>query len=1164
MSRRLPLHYSYFKTAYVNQNISNGKTISKLEESGAAQALDFWNRSRAYPAKDIPKDKFMKAFAETKKSMNEITLSGKDVAPWEAKGPLNIPGRTISLAVNPQNSNTLYAGAATGGLWRKYDPTSGGGWERVVTGFPTLGVMAIAIDPNDSLKMFIGTGETYGYQQSAGGYVWRTSRGSYGIGILKTIDGGASWTKSLDWSFDQRRGIQDIKINPLNANTIFAATSEGVYRSYDAGENWTKVLTVEMAEDIIINSNDTSKVLISSGNLGSADAGIYRSADGGDSWDRVNSLPDFSGKTLMDEFKANPDVVFADLCDSLSAIGLYKTTDFGLNWNRVNSVDVASYQGFFAHWVAVHPEDENRIVQAGVQIYKSSNGGTTLSTVTGPHVDHHNFAHDPNNPDILYIACDGGVYRSTNFGSSYTDIGYGLQTSQFYNGFSSSYTDGNFALGGLQDNNTAVFSGGMSWTRVIGGDGSWSAVNANNDDIVYGSSQNGNILRSINGGATFSNATSGLYGDAAFIAPYVISESNPNILYAGRTAVFKTENGGSSWGRASNDLDGNEILSMAISATDPNYVCAGTAPVVTRSHIYKTENGTEWIDVTQDLPDRYPMDIAIDPNDKETIYAVFGGYGTGHIYKSVNGGASWTDITGTLADVPTLSVAIDPLNSDYVYVGSDLGVFVSSDGGAAWNAFNDGLPEATMAMDLNISRANRNLWVATHGNGAYRRPLIYNPEYLISVKPFNVPSSVLVNGELSFSAFVANEGTFDQTENYEIEANLYSPSGENVFTDAQVFCCLGAGESQTINFETTAILSELGDYVFELVGFGNANFPATDTIRQTITTFEAATIVMAEVEKIYKKYEPIGGGSSFNGDDVQRSVSLPFEFEYDGYVYDKAQMSTNGWLEFGTGTNGSERGLSTADQIGNIGANQNGALASTARPTKALGPWWEDLNADQGGVVRYETLGAAPERVFVVQWENMRAYYDASVTTRVNFQVRLYEGSDKIEFIYGDVAEGTFSGADIGAMIGFKDHIGGSYHFYDIPGGGGEEESDIVTDLSPLTDWPGKDSAYVIRTTITGVDDEENQTPSGFVLYQNYPNPFNPATTIKYEIPEAGFVTLKIYDVLGREVAALVNAKQTAGRYETKFDAQELSSGIYIYRIQAGTFTESKKMILLK
>ncbi len=1165
-------------------NFTNQSSPKDNEETGAMEALRFWTNARAYPGKDIPKDKFIKAYLHLKEERKSKNRSGikTETGKWEAMGPLNVPGRTISLAVNPQNSKTLYAGAATGGLWRTYNSSKGGGWHRIETGFPTLGVMAIAIDPTDSNNIFIGTGETYGARQSLGGYVIRTTRGSYGIGILKTTDAGKTWSKSLDWSFNQQRGVEDIAINPKNPNTIFAVTSVGIYRSFDAGVNWQLVKSVEMAEDIIIHPNDTNKVLVSTGNLGSPDAGIYRTTDNGDNWEKLSGIPYYTGKTLMDYCASEPDIVFASVADSLSGKGLYKTTDFGTTWQLLNSLDVPSYQGFFAHWVAVHPNDPKLVIHAGVNLYKSTNGGINFNSIAGPHVDHHNYAHDPNNPNVIFIACDGGVYRSTDFGSHYSNIGYGLQTSQFYNGFSSSYSDSNLAMGGLQDNNTVIFRGDSKWERVIGGDGSWSAINPLNDNQMFGSWQYCNIERSEDRGNSFTDATNGLEGSAAFIAPYVISESTPNILYAGLTRVFKTTDSGNLWTAVSNEFDGNEILSMFVDAHNPNHLIIGTAPINNRAHIFKTTNGGEnWTNITQNLPDRYPMDVTIDPRNSNIYYVVFGGYGTGHVYKSTDAGKSWTNITGNLEDVPTLSIAIDPVNHSYVYVGSDLGVFVSSDGGNSWQDFNTGLPETVMAMDLNISHADRKLWVATHGNGAYKRSLLFQPDFYLSFSVINLTANVLVGSKVNFQALVKNIGKKTQSEDYTLDAVLLSENGTELYRDSQTFCCLAPGEKDTIKFDGEFNFETAGNYLFELIGNGNLQMPWKDTLRFQITAFEMPTIAKAKVSKITKTYEPLTSGTTFTGDDVQKKLNLPFKFKYDNFEYDKVQISTNGWVEFGTGQDGTLRGLSTASQIGNIGANQNGSLASTARPTKVLGPWWEDLNADANGKVRYTTLGTAPNRIFVCQWEHVRAYYDASTTTtRVNFQVRLYEGSNKIEYCYGNVEAGTFSGPDIGAMIGFKDHIGGDYHFFDIASGGAIPASQLITNLSPLTDWPGKNTAYVIDASVTDVNNPETNIPVNFTLFQNYPNPFgtgspshNNSTTIKFLLPQnisttAG-IKLTVYDALGRKVKTLFDRKAAPGFFSVTFSAANLASGVYFYRLQfktknAVSKSVTKKMILIK
>jgi photosystem II stability/assembly factor-like uncharacterized protein len=1137
--------------------------------SGAMKALNFWTRSRAYPQKDIPPSPFFKAF-ERKKHLSKLTFSIDDsVAGWQAMGPDNVPGRMISLAVNPENPNTLYAGSASGGLWRTFDATSGKNWHRVHTGYPVLGVMGISIDHADTNTIYIGTGEVYGYQRSIGGTALRTTRGSYGIGILKTTDGGDTWQKSLDWSYNQQRGVQCLRMNPLNNQSLFAATTEGIYKTTDAGDTWQLVLPVLMGQDILIHHEDTTKVLVSCGNLGSAGSGLYRSLDGGKNWGLVSGIPDFSGKCLLSMYQNDPEVIFASVSDSLQGIGLYKASGFGDSWTQVHSFDVPQYQGWFSHWVAVKPNDINQVVHAGVQIYKSFNGGSSLSKINGPHVDHHNFAIDPSNPNVLYIANDGGVYRSTNFGSSYQNIGYGLQTAQFYNGFSSSYTDSALAMGGLQDNNTVIYYGTKDWQRVIGGDGCWTAINAFNDNILYGEYQYNNMFKSTNRGLTFSSATNGInQGGAAFVAPFVISESNPSILYAGRRAVFKTTNGADSWfpTDGGSSLDGNPVLSMAIAANNPDYVFAGTAPVYAPAGIFRSTDGNTWEDVTGTLPDRYPMDLAVDPSDKNTVYVVFAGFGSGHVFKSDNAGNSWTDITGSLPDVPTLSIAIDPLNSNHIYVGNDLGVYVSEDAGQSWTAFTRDLPESVIAMDLSVSRANRNLRLATHGNGAYQRPLVYKPEEYLDFNLLPFTQTILVGDSLSFTAQITNFGTSAQQDTARMELTIFDDQDVRLYEELQYVTGLESGELVEINFENAFTPQTTGTFAVHFTSYG----VKTESVSQPLEVIAIPSINMATVLKEFRPYEELSDGITLpRGDDVQYRINLPFDFEYDGFFYDKVQVSTNGWMEFGTGQDGTERGLSTADQIGQIGANENGRMASAARPSKALGPWWEDLNADGTGQLSYTFLGSSPDRVFIMQWGNMRAYYSEATTTRVNFQVRLYEGSNTIEYHYGPVTEGTFSGGDLGAMIGFKDHVGGDYHYYDIAAGGTGTAEAIRTDLSPLTDWPGPDSIYVIQTVSTGIAEEVPPVPEKTTLLANYPNPFNPVTNIRYIISATQNVDVSVYNLLGQKVRTLINKPQNPGTYSVLWDGRNdenlpVSSGIYLYVLRTEHDLLSRRMLLLK
>ena len=696
--------------------------------SDAMEALELWTQARAYPYSDIPPDAHYRAYMYSKSRIREFSASILTPPPWQSIGPINFSGRMISIALNPLNPNTVYAGSASGGLWRSYTGGLGGDWQRITTGFPVLGVNAIAIHAADTNIIYIGTGEVYRYLGSTGGIVIRTTRGSYGMGILKTTDGGSIWTKSLDWSYNQQRGDQAIRINPRNPRTVFAATSEGIYKSTDAGVVWDSVLIALMARDIAINPNDTNLILATCGNFASPGAGVYRSQNGGSSFTLVGGLPSFSGMGKLGVYAAKPNVVYLSLSDSTISVGsIWRSSDFGLTWSMINNDGSADVQGWYSRFLAVHPVDSTQIVRGSQSLYKSTNGGVSFTYIAACWADFHDYAQHPTNPNILYLVDDGGVWRSTNFGNSFQSVGLGLLTSQFYNGFSNSGTDSLLALGQVQDHFGWMYTGSTVWSHGGVDEIGWTAINQVNDMIMYaGNRDGGGLYKSTDRGITFFLSSPGFTGTSSWNAPFVLSPSNPNVLYFGRSKIFKSTNAGASWTVTNGnlELDANPALSMAISWTNPDIVFVGTAPRFARPHIFRTTNGgTAWTNVTGSLPDRFPMDLETDPHDTQTVYAAFGGFGTSHLFKSTDAGTNWADITGVLPDVPTTAIAVDPVNSNNVYVGNDIGVYVSTDAGINWMSFNDGLSEAIIVGDLKVSRSNRILRVATHSNGVFERNL---------------------------------------------------------------------------------------------------------------------------------------------------------------------------------------------------------------------------------------------------------------------------------------------------------------------------------------------------------------------------------------------------------------------------------------------------------
>ena len=526
---------------------------ANTRRSGAMEALEFWTASRAYPNDDIPADKYYKAFLSSKRNIKQLPRELASSATWEPIGPTNLHGRSLSVAINPQNKNTVYLGTASGGLWRSHGGGLGGDWEMVDLGFPALGIGAVVFDPVDTNVIYLGTGEVYRYLGATGGLIVRTTRGSYGLGILKSTDGGTTWSKSLDWTYNQQRGVQAMKLNPLNPSTVWAATTEGMYKSTDAGGTWNNVWPVIMATDVVVHLTDTNRVLGAFGNLSSPAGAVYLTTDGGTSWLPVPDLPPYSGKTQLHMYQSNPDRVYASVCDSVTGVGgTWRTTDFGASWTELSNYTtngIYGVQGWYSHYAAVHPTDSSQVFTASVGSSKSTDGGVTFLGTSGLYSDNHGFAIDPTDPDVIYSANDDGIYRSTNFGQSFTDVGTGMQTGQLYKGLASSTTDSNLALVQSQDHIPGyIYTGGLDWAQSAVDEAGWTAIDPSNDDIMYAMNRFGGVLyKSTNRGVSFSGLAS--FAAGAWNTPVVVSPADPLTVIVGTSRIYRSTTGGTAFCR---------------------------------------------------------------------------------------------------------------------------------------------------------------------------------------------------------------------------------------------------------------------------------------------------------------------------------------------------------------------------------------------------------------------------------------------------------------------------------------------------------------------------------------------------------------------------------------------------------------------------------------
>ncbi|MCC7158046.1 MAG: hypothetical protein IT281_00745, partial [Ignavibacteria bacterium] len=387
-------YYFIFYSGNQHVDISNKQNTGEKEKgtSGALQSLQFLTEIRAFPDRDIPQDKFFAAFEHTKNNMQEFPRGdGSSVDSWQTLGPNNIGGRTLSLALHPTDTSIIYMGAASGGLWKSISGGMGAtAWSYIETGYPSLAVSSIIIDSLNPNIIYIGTGENYGTQYSSQGVDIRVTRGMYGIGILKTTNDGTSWTKSLDWTYSSQRGVWKVIFNPKNHNVLYAATSEGIWRSNNAGATWFQQLNYLMAVDLEINPADTSVLYTSIGNLTNnipnANVGIYKSTNSGLNWTKLTGgLPAaWSGKTQIELYKPNPNRIVASVANDFSSLGLYLSTNAGATWSLLpgTSSNYLGSQGWYTNPLFIKDDDSTKVIVGGVDLFRSITGGSNLSSVS--------------------------------------------------------------------------------------------------------------------------------------------------------------------------------------------------------------------------------------------------------------------------------------------------------------------------------------------------------------------------------------------------------------------------------------------------------------------------------------------------------------------------------------------------------------------------------------------------------------------------------------------------------------------------------------------------------------------------------------------------------------------------------------------------------------
>lgn len=709
-------------------------------------------------------------------------------------------GRTPAIAIAPGGS-TVYIGAANGGVWRTDD--AGVTWRSLMEAFdlnPTtpasdsLAVGALALDPANPARLFVGTGEGAG-----GAY--------FGVGPILTTTGGdptPAWVpESADGTSPSLAGtaFYGLAMDPNNADRVVAATYRGAYRREPNGAGgfqWAR-----KALGGVSNQRVTSVVAASAAGAttfyaAQRNGAVYSSGDGG-SWAVAGAgFPVNLGRTALAVRSDDPTVVYA-----LSQDGTIRRLDTADGtWRTITGVPAGfvGVQGWYDLAIAVAPDNVNRIYIGGSTVPSGGDWSGSLYrcevSVAGPavsmtstyiggsiHADVHTVEFAPGDASKMWVGCDGGVYATTNptgSGDIFVSRNTGLQTlSMEY--LAQHPTEDAVLFGGTQDNGCLRFTGEEAWLYSAGGDGGFEVIDWKDPYRVLSSYVYGCIRRSTTGGQRYSysdvdvpmvDASCNPLEACLFYAPVAGTPAtlgSPNaaadaaLVAFGSIRPWISSDFGDSWtsipnGTLAADSLDDRIRSLTLAS--PTRLYAGTMA----GGVYRFDlSGGMWsrtqIDTlggANQLPLAAPVtDIAVDPSNANRVWITLGGFGDWrHVW--FFDGAQWVARSGpaagsanSLIDVFAGALVVDPLAPSHLYLGADIGIWRSTDGGQNWQTYSDGLPDAAV-MDLVLHSPKRVLRAATHGRGVWERTLPDGPragvELYVRSTQLDLGRSAVLNG----------------------------------------------------------------------------------------------------------------------------------------------------------------------------------------------------------------------------------------------------------------------------------------------------------------------------------------------------------------------------------------------------------------------------------
>ncbi len=695
---------------------------------------EYYMESQVNPVSgEFPKKSVQQVYTDYLSS-NPQPPSEQSSANWVSLGTTNSDGgyagigRVSCIAFHPTNPNTYWVGVGAGGLW--VTTNNGSTWTCLTDNNGVLAVSDIAI-PSDyatSNTIYIATGD-------------RDSWDNNSIGVLKSTDGGLTWnTTGLTFPVSSYKLISKLLIDPSNNQIIIASTTDGVYKTTDGGATWNTQLTSAYFIDMEYMPGNFSTL------YGSTQNGeIYVSANSGLTW--TSAFSDANATRIELAVSANqPGWVYAVAAASDDGLyGIFKSTDNGVSYNMVfdgTTSNMLGYeedgtgtggQGWYDLTIAASPSNANILFIGGVNTWASNDAGVSWTiknhwvgnNAQAVHADKHFLKFHSNGN--LFECNDGGIYVTTDNGTTWTDKTNGLVISQMYK-LGISATNTTETITGLQDNGSKLLYGG-TWFDVKGGDGMECLIDYIDANVQYATYVNGQITRTTDHWLSdYTDVEPAGAGSGAWVTPYIIDPVNNQTLYAGYADVWKTTDRGNNWTQISTINSSAKIRSMAVAPSDNQVLYVADHDTIWKT----TDGGANWTDVTGTLPVSTSniTSIAIKNDDDNTIWVTMSGYNANRVYESTNAGSFWTNISAGLPQLPAYSIVQNKQSNAevHLYLGTEVGVYFKQ-GTNNWVSYNTNLPNVKIGeLEIYYSATPEatKLRAATFGRGLWETPAYYN------------------------------------------------------------------------------------------------------------------------------------------------------------------------------------------------------------------------------------------------------------------------------------------------------------------------------------------------------------------------------------------------------------------------------------------------------